>query len=62
MHIVADLSHLAGQGYSIGLCNVGIMGTKYTRDQTLPVTLEIQSDGLTTLTIINIYSAMSIGN
>ena len=62
MHIVADLSLLAGQSYSMELCSVGIMGTKYTRDQTLPETLEIQSDGLTTLTITNIYSAMSIGN
>ena len=27
MHIVSDLSHLAGQGYSMELCTVGIMGT-----------------------------------
>ena len=27
MHIVADLSHLAGTGYNIKLCTVGIMGT-----------------------------------
>ena len=40
-HIVADLSHLAGQGYSMELCSVGIMGTQYVRDETLPATLEI---------------------
>ena len=62
MHIIADLSHLAGQGYEMQLCSVGIMGTKYIRDQTLPETLEIQSEGITTLTIANIYSAISIGN
>ena len=62
MHIVADLSHLAGQSYEMQLCSVGIMGTKYIRDQTLPETLEIQSEGITTLTIANIYSAISIGN
>ena len=27
MHIVADLSHLAGTGYDMELCSVGIMGT-----------------------------------
>ena len=27
MHIVADLSHLAGSSYSMELCSVGIMGT-----------------------------------
>ena len=27
IHIVADLSHLAGQGYNMELCSVGIMGT-----------------------------------
>ena len=41
MHIVADLSHLAGQGYSMELCSVGIMGTQYVRDEPLPATLEI---------------------
>ena len=43
MHIVADLSHLAGQSYEMQLCSVGIMGTQYVRDKTLPETLEIQS-------------------
>ena len=41
MHIVADMNHLAGQGYTMALCSVGIMGTQYVRDQTLPETLEI---------------------
>ena len=41
MHIVADLQHLAGQNYSMELCSIGIMGTQYIRDQTLPETLEI---------------------
>ena len=42
IHIVADLSHLEGQGYSMELCTVGVMGTKYVRDQTLPETLEVK--------------------
>ena len=27
IHIVADLNHLVGTGYSMELCSVGIMGT-----------------------------------
>ena len=42
MHIVADLSHLEGQSYSMLLCSVGVMGTQYVRDQTLPETLEVK--------------------
>lgn len=38
------------------------MGTQYVRDQTLPETIELLTDDLTSLTISNIYSAMPIGN
>ena len=62
MHIIADLSDLAGQGYEMILCSVGIMGTQYVRAQTFPETVEIQSENFTTLTIQNIYSTISIGN
>ena len=41
MHIVADLSHLSGTSYDMKICTVGIMGTQYIRDQTLPQSLEI---------------------
>ena len=44
------------------LCSVGIMGTQYVRDQTLPETIELLTDDLTSFTIINIYSAIPIGN
>ena len=44
------------------LCSVGIMGTQYVRDQTIPEFLEIRKTGITSLTINNIYSSMSIGN
>ena len=46
----------------MGVNSVGIMGTKYVRDQTLSQTIEIEKDSLTSLTISNIYSAISIGN
>ena len=44
------------------LCSVGIMGTKYVRDQTLPETLEVWREKSTPLTVTDIYSAFSIGN
>ena len=62
MHIIADLNHLAGDAYVMELCSVGIMGTQYVRDQTLPETLDIQKDGPTSLTISHIYSKIAIGN
>ena len=62
MHIVADFNHLAGSGYNMELCSIGIMGTEYVRDSPLPETFEISQESLTTLAIPNIHSAMPIGN
>ena len=62
MHIVANWAHLAGENYSMELCTVGIMGTQYVRDQILQETLEISKEGLTSITINHIYSAIPIGN
>ena len=62
MHIIADVNHLAGQDYSMELCSVGIMGTKYIRDHKLPETIELDQEGTFTLTIQDIYSAFDIGN
>lgn len=36
LHIIADLSHLAGEGYNMQLCSVGIMGTQYIRATPVP--------------------------
>ena len=33
MSIVANLTHLEG-AYEMSICNIGIMGTRYTRDGT----------------------------
>ena len=38
------------------------MGTQYIRDQILSQTIEIEKDSLSSMTISNIYSAISIGN
>ena len=39
--IVADLSILSG-AYEMSLCNVGIMGTKYERTETSPLTTPLR--------------------
>lgn len=32
LHIVANLTHLAGEKYEMSICSLGVMGTKYIRD------------------------------
>lgn len=69
MQIVADLSHMAGQysssvlsEYEISLCSLGIMGTKYVRDEPVPDTLTVLAgQSLNTLDILKIYSEIEIG-
>lgn len=36
LHIVANLTDLAGQDYEMSICSIGIMGTEYDRGNTLP--------------------------
>ena len=31
LHIVSNLTNLAGQGYAMSICSIGIMGTEYAR-------------------------------
>ena len=39
--IVADFSSLSGQDYSMSICTLSVMGTKYTRRDTVQSTVEI---------------------
>ena len=41
VHIVSDLSHLAGATYEMSLCSIGIMGTPYTRNEPLTTFVEL---------------------
>ena len=53
--IVADLTGLASEtSLDMSLCNVGIMGTKYSRNTQPPLTTEITVGETKTLTIENI--------
>jgi len=41
MTIVADLSHNAGQAYSLSVCSLAIFGTEYTRATTVPTEVKV---------------------
>ena len=60
-HIVADLAHMATP-YTMGLCNLGIMGARYGRTGfSLPTSIEIQSGKSSQLVVPHIVSLVSIG-
>ena len=63
MHIVADFSHLSGQGYQMSICSLGLMGTEYVYDtDPPPASADVSQMQTSTLSISNIKSALSIGN
>lgn len=64
MHIVADLNHLTHHDYyTMTICSLGIMGTKYVRDgDALPSTMELHQGQTISLQVPHIYSAYPIGN
>ena len=42
LHIVSDMSHLAGQDYETSICSLGVMGTRYIRDgEPLPASITL---------------------
>ena len=55
MHIVSDLSHLAGATYEMSLCSIGIMGTPYTRNEPLTTFVELYQGESLRLTIPHIF-------
>ena len=64
--IVADYSDLMASSGSIdympSLCDFGIFGTSYVRDQTVPSSLEVSANSLQSIEIQHIYSEREIGN
>ena len=48
--------------YEISICNVGIYGTFYVRDQALPSNVIVRLTETYTLKIDHIYSRLTIGN
>ena len=55
LHIVADLSHLTPP-YTMSLCSLGIMGSRYVRDEPVPETLELVQGEIQTVSVSHIYN------
>ena len=60
VHIVADLTHLIPP-YKMSLCNIGIMGASYIRDQPLTEFIEIFEGESIDLTVSHIFNEFSEG-
>ena len=61
-HIVSDMSHLSGQDYQSTICQLGIFGTRYSRQTQVPATLSIEYGTTLTLLVEKIQSELAIGN
>ena len=63
VHLVAYLDHLIPTygSYEMSICNYGIMGTFFERDELLPVSIEVYQGEIATLTIPHITSGIEIG-
>ena len=33
VHLIADMTHLVRKGYNVSICSLGLMGTKFDRDE-----------------------------
>ena len=67
MYIIADLSHLlqpphSYSTYTMSLCNLGIMGTKYEHNEPPPTEITLEKGSTKTFDISHITSTLTIGN
>ena len=60
LSIVSNLGGLATP-YQMSLCSVGIMGTSYIRNESLPGNLEIAQGETMVLSVPHIYGEYTIG-
>lgn len=60
VHIVADLGHL-DTDYEMSMCTLGLMGTRYIRDKSIPTEVNVSAGDSFTLTVPHIYSEVEIG-
>ena len=59
--IVADLADLSGP-YEMSICNIGVMGTEYVRDNSVPTRISVWRAATEVIAVENIYSKLPIGN
>ena len=61
VHIVADLSSY-GNDYTLSICALGIMGTRYIRDSQVPLALEVKAGATYSFEVEKLRSEFRIGN
>ena len=62
MTIQADITKLKDSGSDFTLCSLGIMGTEYVRNVSLPKYIEVLLNESITLDVENIIAQPAIGN
>ena len=60
--IVADLTELSGQTYEMSICNLGVMGTEYVRENYVLTSISLGQAETEVIAVENIYSKFTIGN
>ena len=62
IHIVSDMSHLAGEDYETSICSLGVIGTRYVRDgESLPSEITLVVGDSWSFSLEHIYSEITIG-
>ena len=65
MHIVADMRAYTASAVisdTVSVCSLGIFGTKYVRDDSVPTSISIIQGQKKTIRVSKIYSFYQIGN
>ena len=65
MHIVADMSlytNTAAPTDTVSVCSLGILGTKYGRNDPLLTSITVTQGQISTIVVQNIFSLYTIGN
>ena len=62
IHIVSDMSHLAGSDYETSICSLGVIGTRYVRTgESLPSEITLVVGESWSFSLEHIYSEIAIG-
>ena len=63
LHIVSDMSHLAGQDYETSICSLGVIGTRYMRrgEYLLPAEITLRMGEKWSFSLPHIESEIEIG-
>ena len=62
IHIVSDMSHLAGEDYETSICSLGVIGTRYVRTgESLPSEITLAVGESWSFSLEHIHSEIDIG-